>query len=79
MLSVTYKPFMPTSVMRSVVAPFLKIVLGYRATPTISIMTLSIMGLLATLSINDTRHNSVMSRYAECHYAECHHAKCRVF
>jgi hypothetical protein len=29
-------------------------------------MTLSIMGLVATLSIKDTQHNSI-----KCHYAEC--------
>ncbi len=33
---------------------------------TFSITTLSIMGLVTTLSISDTQHNSI-----ECHYAEC--------
>ncbi len=33
----------------------------------LSIMTLSIMGLFATLRINDTQHNSI-----ECHNAEGH-------
>jgi hypothetical protein len=32
---------------------------------TLSIITLNINGLFATLSLNDKRH------YAECHYAEC--------
>jgi hypothetical protein len=34
--------------------------------PTLGIATLSTMGLFATLSINDTLHNSI-----ECHYADC--------
>jgi len=29
------------------------------------------MGLFATLSTVDTRHNSFYCHYAECHYAEC--------
>ncbi len=33
---------------------------------TLSITTLGIMGLVTTLSINGTQHNSI-----ECHYAEC--------
>jgi hypothetical protein len=33
---------------------------------TFSIMTFSIMGLIATLGIGIECH------YAECHYAECH-------
>jgi hypothetical protein len=37
-----------------------------------SITTLSIMGLVKTLRINDTQHNSI-----ECHYAERCYAKCR--
>ncbi len=41
-----------------------------------SITTLTIMGLFATHSINDTQHKcysafSIEYRYAECHYAEC--------
>ncbi len=42
---------------------------------TFSITTLSIMGLVTTLAINDTQHNSI-----ECHYAECRdylNADCR--
>ncbi len=37
---------------------------------TLSIMTLSIKGLYATLSINDSEHNNAL-QYAECHYGEC--------
>jgi hypothetical protein len=33
-------------------------------------MTLSIMGLVMTLSI-DNQHNSIKCHYAECSYAEC--------
>jgi hypothetical protein len=33
---------------------------------TLSILALSVMGLYATLSINDTQHNSIEYRYAEC-------------
>jgi hypothetical protein len=53
-------------------------------------MTLSIMGLFATLSVNDNQLNSSLHaeccyaeyhyaeyRYAECRYAECHYAECR--
>jgi hypothetical protein len=39
-------------------------------------MTLSIMGLVTTLSI-DIKHNSIECHYAECHCAECHCAECR--
>jgi hypothetical protein len=49
-------------------------------------------GLFATISMNNTQHNSFESCYAgcqyakcrafygysECHYAECHYAECRV-
>jgi hypothetical protein len=57
-----------------------------RAT-TISIMTfskitLSIIGLAATLTIydshhNDTQHYNIECYYTECRYAECRYAKCR--
>jgi hypothetical protein len=58
----------------------------------LSITTLSMMGLVKTLSINDTQHNSAECqydecgdflffiaecRYAECRYAEFHYAECR--
>jgi hypothetical protein len=38
---------------------------------TLSITTLSIMGQVTTLSINDTQHNSIEGHYAECRYVEC--------
>jgi hypothetical protein len=47
-------------------------------------MTLSIMGLLATLVINDTQHNNTLHwvwhltySYAEIRHAECRSTKCR--
>ncbi len=54
-------------------------------------MTLSIMGLFVTVSINDIPHNGTQQTsiefyitefldfllYAECPYAECHYAECR--
>jgi hypothetical protein len=39
-------------------------------------MTLSIKGLLATVSINDT-HITTLCRYAEYRYAECPYAEWR--
>jgi hypothetical protein len=38
---------------------------------TFTITTLSIMGLFATLSINDIKHTSIECRDAEFRYAEC--------
>ena len=32
------------------------------------------MGLIVTISKNETQHNSIA-----CHYADCHYAQCRVF
>jgi hypothetical protein len=50
---------------------------------TFIITALSIMGLFATLYMNDTPyHHSTITLYyyaechAECHYAECHYAEC---
>jgi hypothetical protein len=43
---------------------------------TLSIKTLSIMELFATLSINETKHNNTAINYAECYYAECRYAEC---
>jgi len=44
-------------------------------------MTLSTMGLIETLSINDTPHDSFSCNNAECHYAVCRifysYAECR--
>ncbi len=49
-------------------------------------MTLVIMDLIATLSLNDTQHNGTRHKnwmllclvsHFECHYAECHYDKCR--
>jgi hypothetical protein len=42
-----------------------------RGATTLSIATLSIMGLVMTLNI-DIQHNSIECQYAECRYAECH-------
>jgi hypothetical protein len=36
------------------------------------VMTLSIMGLVTTLSKNNFQHNSIECHYAVCRYAECH-------
>ncbi len=49
---------------------------------TLRIMTLSIMGLDASTSINDilnyvTKQTSIEFYYAECRYAECRYAECR--
>jgi hypothetical protein len=56
---------------------------------TFNLMTLSINGSFATLSINDSQHENTLYRvplwwvldfictYAECRYAECRYAKCR--
>jgi hypothetical protein len=43
---------------------------------TLSMTTLSIMCLFATLSI-DTQHNSIECNYAQCRYAECRYAEYR--
>jgi hypothetical protein len=41
-------------------------------------MTLSITGLILTLSVIDTEHKwHAALHYATCHYAECHYAECR--
>ncbi len=45
-------------------------------------MILSRIGIFATLSINDTQHNSIDCRYAVCvvifyYYAECRYAEYR--
>jgi hypothetical protein len=49
---------------------------------TLSNITLTILGLFVTLSINDIQHNSnmvsvaILYLYAECRYAECRYAEC---
>jgi hypothetical protein len=43
---------------------------------TLGIATFGIMGLFATLSINDIQHYSKLL-YAECRYPECRYSECR--
>jgi hypothetical protein len=41
-------------------------------------MTLNIMDLIVTLSLNDTQHTTIGIRIG-CHYTECRYPECLIF
>jgi hypothetical protein len=51
----------------------------FNGATTIKIVTLSIKGLLVTLSKNNIQHNNdlLIAERLNYHYAECHHTECR--
>ncbi len=61
---------------------FMRGILAITGIMTLCITTLGIMGLFATLYINDTQLSSIECHYAvsrcnvECHFAECHFVEC---